>query len=705
MKRLLSAALAVTILFFIEYTNLWRRAHIPFDLEGYHYSLSNAIFLSLKAKQIPLWDSWMYAGIPLAGNIQAALFYPPTWILYATHLPFGRRLPYAAMEGLVIAHIALGFILFYLWLRRGRHLSEIAAIAGGIIFALNGYVCSQITHLGLICTYVWFPLGFWGVDDIALRGQTRRGIVKLAGASALALLAGYPATWACFAVCMGCYAIASRHTARTLLWSAAGMMLSAALCAVQLLPTMEATPLKQYDPKYGWHAGMKDVTYFYSLFVPNFYSYDLGVDIYSNPGKDYWYFGAVGIAGLLLFLVAARRIWKPMLPLFAALAGTCVVMFNPGEWFGRAVERSHTLAQIFSDWYFLAGFVTILSAFAAFGIDHFVRSAARESRAKPAAWLLSIAAFAWSASLLSHWLSLRPFASGWASGIDAAIGTALVIGLLACIRLQGQSRLLTAALVVLALAEYKAFGTSRRVNSIAGPTNTKHSRAGFFGFNSQAWQEIVNSHPLRVTVDEWGPFPPEWRHTGVATVNGFDPFLPLAFQQLVESRKGVFITNRTFVMPRDPEVLRLFGVGFYVTAEASPLYKELMANPAFELYESSMDYFKVFKLRDAKPPYAFPGAVRVERWIPERRRFEIESGEAAVFRLSEQFYPGWFATIDRKPVAVERCEIAFQCVSVPAGKHMLEFVYRPRSLFVGLGITLVALVVLAVCAFQGGKSK
>ena len=693
--RLFAAAFAVTILFYIEYTNLWRRVHIPWDLEGYHYALSNSIFLSLKEYRVPLWDSWNYAGIPLAGNIQAALFYPPTWLLYASHLPFGRRLPYASIEAFLIAHIAIAFILFYLWLRRGRDLSETASIAGAIVFAFNGYACSQITHLGLICSYAWFPLGFWGIDDIALHGKTRRGIVKLAAASALGLLAGYPSTWACFAVCMACYGLASVRSVRTVLALAIAMVWSLALCAVQLLPTLEAAPLKQFDPKYSWFSGMKDIKYFYAMLVPNLYDFDLNIDIDANPGMGYFYFGALGIVGFLLFVVMLPKVWRNALPLFAAMAGTLLVMLNPGEWFGRVVEKSQLLRQVFSDWYFLAGFLAILSAFAAIGIDQFLRNSRERNRPHPAVIAICLAAFGWSAYLLSLWIWRHPFATGWASARDVVIGSILVIALLASLKLFSTSRVAVASLFVLALVDYKAFGTSRRINSRAGATNSKQSPRDFTGFSDKAWKRIVASQPLRTTMDEWGPHPTNLRHGKVATPNGFDPFLPIAYQKLIEARGGKFITNRTFNLPRDPEVLRLFGVGYYVTAKASPLYKELLADPNFNLYESHSDYYKVFALKDPQPPYAFPGAsIRLDRWTSERRRFELESPSTTTFRLSENFYPGWQATLDGQPATIAQCEIAFQCVDVPAGKHILQFLYRPQSLNLGIGITLTALAAL-----------
>jgi hypothetical protein len=365
------------------------------------------------------------------------------------------------------------------------------------------------------------------------------------------------------------------------------------------------------------------------------------------------------------------------------------------------VEKYPLPQQIFSDWYCIAGFVTLLSAFAAIGVDQFLRGEPERRSKQIVVYALALAAFVWAGCLLAAWIWRLPMASGWNSANDAAIGAALVLGLLVCMRSLAHARVATAALFVLALVEYKAFGTSRRINSINGPTRTLQSERGWAGFNPKALEHMFKSQPLRVTVDELGAFPTDWRHARVASVNGFDPFLPVAYQKLLESRGAKFTSNRLFELPRDVDTLRLLGVGFYVTAEASPSYKELFNDPNFTLYESAGDYYKVFALKDPQPPYAFPGgSVRLDRWTPERRRFDLESANGGRFRLSENFYPGWQATIDGKPANITQCETAFQCVEVPAGKHLLQFLYRPRTLRWGAGITLTALVALIALAWR-----
>ena len=109
------AGLAATFLFFFEYVPPLRQVHIPYDMAAYHYPLADYAFQSLKQGRFPQWDASIYSGMDFVSNVQAALFYPPTWLMFALSWG-GERLSYQALEDLTLAHVWLAFLLCYLWL-------------------------------------------------------------------------------------------------------------------------------------------------------------------------------------------------------------------------------------------------------------------------------------------------------------------------------------------------------------------------------------------------------------------------------------------------------------------------------------------------------------------------------------------------------------------------------------------------------------
>jgi len=77
---------------------------------------------------------------------------------------------------------------------------------------------------------------------------------------------------------------------------------------------------------------------------------------------------------------------------------------------------------------------------------------------------------------------------------------------------------------------------------------------------------------------------------------------------------------------------------------------------------------------------------------PDRLRLKVRAAGDAVLVLSELHYPGWKATVDGRPVEILRANYAMRAVSVPAGEHEVEFLYRPASFRNGLAVSGIGLI-------------
>jgi uncharacterized membrane protein YfhO len=62
--------------------------------------------------------------------------------------------------------------------------------------------------------------------------------------------------------------------------------------------------------------------------------------------------------------------------------------------------------------------------------------------------------------------------------------------------------------------------------------------------------------------------------------------------------------------------------------------------------------------------------------------------------LAESFHPGWRARVDAEPCEVVRVYGDFMGCVVPAGTHRVAFDFEPRSLRVGIALSLLGLVAL-----------
>jgi hypothetical protein len=210
---------------------------------------------------------------------------------------------------------------------------------------------------------------------------------------------------------------------------------------------------------------------------------------------------------------------------------------------------------------------------------------------------------------------------------------------------------------------------------------------------------------FRTAIDIGGLFATKLRHTGLTTPQGFDPLLPASYQGLIAS-VAAWRTDREFEFdPAAHQVLRFFGVRYFMTSEIGPRWKTLKADSSYTLLQPPTSFFKVFELRNPEPPYGWTtptvGKVETLRWSPEHRSFAVHSDGGGTFRLAEQYYPGWTVRIDGVEATIDPCHQALQCVAVPAGSHQVEFDFRSRSLRAG---AVVSATFLLACAFLAGMA-
>lgn len=91
------------------------------------------------------------------------------------------------------------------------------------------------------------------------------------------------------------------------------------------------------------------------------------------------------------------------------------------------------------------------------------------------------------------------------------------------------------------------------------------------------------------------------------------------------------------------------------------------------------------------------GTARVLHYDTDAVRLEASARRPCLLLLTDQYYPGWKAFVDGREQRVYRANYLFRAVEVPAGRHTVDFLYRPASFQVGLLIsTAAALLALAV---------
>lgn len=672
--RVALGSLLATYCFFFEYLRPAQLVHIPFDLENYNYPLADYAFQALRQGRFPLWDPTIYAGMSFLQNVQTQLFYPPAWIMFLLRWNHDR-LSHQAIQDLVIAHVWLAFMLSYLWLR-GKRLRELAAILGAGVFAFSGLMCNWMEHIGFIGAFAWMPLGFWGIDQ-AVEQRSWRPLWKLALASAMSFLAGYPPVWFVFVLSVTAYALAGAWRWKAAIGAAVAGALSLGLVTVQLLPAVEGAALRTPELRYGAIEGPILVRFL----TPNFIDTSMQATGPDNLYAASFYLGAPALIAIPL-LIYSRRRFRDIAPSLAVLAVTALMMTDPFGLVTRLVYLSVWTADIARPDYFPPGITLAFSALTAYALDSFLKSSSRLLPTWVSRVVLGSLA-AWIAFDLVRWFGVEWFRSGfpygWAGWYDIVIPLVLFAAGLAVVRALPTSKVAAAALVLFIAVNYKVTGTSKRINAAPGPGQTYYPHY-YLGMDDTAYRELRANPQGRIVIDlATGPHTSRLRHVGLQTPQGFDPFLSTGLRQLLTDSGAWFPNDRDFqIYPDQTDLLHLLGVRYFITAEIGLLYPKLLNNPNYRHLSTSEHFYQVFEYLDARPSYHGPGKIQFTEWAPERRVFSVNSTQGGEFVLAEQFHPGWIAEMDGSEVSRQPWKNAFISANVPAGEHTLIFEFKPN---------------------------
>lgn len=688
-------SLAATYLFFYEYLPPAKRVHLFSDIETYHYPLLNYGFKELKQGRFPQWDWCNYSGTSFVGNPQAGLFYPPNWLMYFANRKRGG-LKFYTVEALEFLHVWIAFFLAWLWLK-GRFPEDPAAFLGAGAFAYGGYSLAEQQHLGMICGVAWYPLAMWGIDE-SVQQNRWRPLWKTAVASALCFLAGYPSTW--FSLCAAAlfYAVGAgglRASFRAL----AALGFSLLLMAVQLGPSFEVAGNKLKETVYG--GGLpRSLLFYLGYFMPGYYNQSQLSNDLGPADETYLYLGCCAIIGVIAVFV--RRRWREAMPAFAMIAGCALLGSNPMGLMKSLLIRLPFITEMFREWNLIA----VLSLAGAYLTACGLAGLQKESR-RWVMWLGVGLAVAWSLRQWMIWTSGTAFAVGWWTLSELAVSAGIAWLLLR----SASNRIALAVLLMFCFVEYKVYGTSRRFNAQLGDVDLrweKDMRIGgkeFTGVDDVIFAQFLQHKDYRLTFDTAdgaGVF----RHYGLLTPQGFDPFLTVPYRNLIE-KFTPFDTNRILHVDwKNDEMMDVLAIRYVLAASGSENDKVLIADSRFRLLDPPISFFHTFEYLAAKPIHRFDaGTSEVRVWTPGQRVLHVRSERGGRFELHDQFQPGWIAFVDGQRVPIQEALIAFQSIEVPAGEHIVEFRYRSMGLQIGAVITMAALVGLVAFLRASGSSR
>jgi hypothetical protein len=682
----------------------------------------------------PLWNSLEFAGMPLLANAQSAVFYPPRVL----HLLFEQH------------RATTLYVLLKLWLCGMTAFFCARGIGMGVPFARLFSVAWMLSSYNLIwCNWsltdvaAWVPLLFLGVE-CALRGHYRRAVLMIAIGGALLILAGHPETAFAMGLGLGFYFLARfllELRAGTVPWRAAfacgaGWCLALGLCAAQLLPFLEYL---RHSATFFERAGKLEMTWYpfsaiAAAFVPRFFG-TFGEDNYygmldSNrygslyPGMLVW----LGVC-VLPFVMPRERVMRRRVVGLAAAASVCMLAGFQAPPFDRLSSLPVFSSMLLGyNLYFAFFAVPLLAVIAVEQWCSRVRN--------PAALLYFVPGVALAVLILYgiydfhepliKMLHMRGYVlreigvavlCAAAAFVAMAIGTSsrvcrlapvLMIAVLAADLLHANRD----ANVVLPREEvFPQTALTAKLQQLAAtrrdPVRFAAGEGGIpsgllVPYGIETWLAYDGLYPERMMTfqkklgpEVWNSMEPVCAKDYYLHDPAFEPLFPLRehpeWFRFVDCLDGLEIhannrsRGRAFLVPgvavfddRDA-MFRRMKEADYAPFEAVALLREDMP-----------DSFDVALTRPASAPA--DGHVAILGYTSCRTELAVQTARPAVLVVANAWYPGWTARVNGHAAALFPAYYTFQGLCLPAGTHQISITYAPRSFYLGLVISALALL-------------
>lgn len=726
------------------------------------YHVRGAIATAFLEGRLPVWEPHVMAGQPLLAAGHGAVLYPPTWLLLV--LPLGIFWTLTQ-----VAHLMLAGIFARAWLRRGLGIGEGGATAGALLYQLSGFVVAHLYlgHINHVWAYAWIPALLWRLERYLAAPTLKRGVL-IAATFAMLYLSGIP-PYVFYAglivlarlvhfIVVG--AAGRKDRARIVGFSAGWFALGLVFCAPQLLSTAELvgqaqrTSVNTYDFVTSFSVAPINL---FTLLAPTFFGDSREAPFWAH-GSIWESSGFVGLAGLALAGLGAagrhpqRRLWVAIAVVGVLLSlGRYSPVFKvffhlvPGASLFRAPAR------------YLLLFTVAASALAAMGFERLVKG--DESLRRHAMWVAGaalvvvLAAGTLRLSLGGWWdavVEREKIAFKAEEGVDAPSAS----------RPMASKSLVWASLCAAGVAgsllvRRREIGAAALTLLLAGELWVYNSRY-FVGHPvaDMSWPaEFVSTvrdhprHPFRIVTvtPQQTPAIGMCQLAGIDHLGGYDAMMLRRYTELLNAARGKPVTDVVAAMAyaRPGPVFDLMGSRYWIVPgpkEEPPGWRAVGALPSGIVYENpkalpraflvgrsvviepsderlrflsgpSFDPRRVVVLESSlQVPLAGPevvgGVVQLSSMQPGAYSLQVDCPVEAVLVLSEAWYPGWAVRVDGAPGDLLRANHLLQAVRLPAGKHQVEFSYRPRFLRLGFALAGLALLVpLGIAAVRRRKGS
>ncbi|KPL78656.1 hypothetical protein ADN00_05200 [Ornatilinea apprima] len=686
----------------------------------------NAVYLSQafhQSGEIALWRPFLLSGSPMAGHPVIPLAYLPYWLVMA--LPPARGLALLATLHVWWAGMGIFFLL-----RRHFSLGAVSAFIGAVIFS---HAPKWIAHLSgghwpLLYAVAWWPWAWLGMMRYQ---QTRKFQWLLASGWAIGLMAATDLR--ILYICLLSLAVWSVSTfqkpagnwmkATATAWLCAGT-LSLLVAAPQILPFLELLNQSNRGGLSIAEAGFSSLPP--ALILGSFFPPDVQFpEWFVYPG-----IGAMVLtgAGWAKGWHAEERRWA-----WAGLTGAALALGTHTPLYALVYRLipGVSMLRVPARWWIVVLFA--LAILSAKGTEKWLAN-------QPWKWRrfqffsLGMTAILVSAAILRQIKpDLFPF--------EARFPALFFIGFIVLLWMAPQHcRIALVGLLVIA-AQWSASLPLIRPYAVEA-ISQEDPVAEFLQRAAQTGERSFAPYS--------GLQYQKWVNPALRTADGYDSFLLAGYAGLVQAASGCGYEGYAVSAPAaqtQPDalracptpqpnlsLLRILNVRYLVLPEdkawngASPVLR-VNGELVYDLRTPMGEFWSVSSakltsaqtcieaiaqtdltqtaLTESKVEPSILGTIQILRW--ERgvndARVWTRANQTALLVRSEAWAPGWKAYIDGNETELLRVNCALQGVIVPAGEHIIEFIYQPFGWICGWGGFSAAVITTLITLWLKRKTQ
>lgn len=640
----------------------------------------------------PYWNHYEGLGAPLAGETQAAPFFPLTLLQH-----FG--------DGLVAMHFLLQLLagMATYWFFRKLKVGFLFAVTGGVLLSLNG-AFAWLTNAPFN-PIAFLPLLLLGIEqafEAAEQGK-RRGWILIAAALSLSLYAGFPEGAyinALLAYGWGLVRLfqlkAERrkpYAYKVIIGSVVGLALSGPMLAA----------LAGYLP-YGLTGGHQGGGYanvhlpiktLPALFMPYIFGPIFG--FVANTDLFALWSNVGGYVTAPLLLVAAFGLFsrRPLSQrLYPGIVAVIVMLkiygFGPAAWIVNAIPG---MSQVAFYRYCIPALSMAVVILAVFGIEAIAKKQLRLRRifGLGTSALLASLALALFAKQLHNHMAAFPSHKYWATFM---VGwTLLMLAAITFASIHRRLRVFGVALLLI-IDAFAMFMIPQLSLPKMSPVD---QRPVAYLQKNLGLNRFYTLHPIE---------PNYGSYYGIASVNINDLPIPKRYADYVpkldHNVNPLVFTGYSRTNPAGPSSLEEFGNNLQEFENAGVKYlvaDHTAVSPGFAKQHNLEPVFNdqevdIFKLPNPKPYFESSPQCTIN--YQSRDVLSARCTKPSTLLRREQYMPGWTASVNGRGQSIKASQGVFQSIALPAGTSTVKFIYEPPLMSFGYLTLALGLAVIAV---------